>query len=92
MSNGPTRSNRLIIRLLGPLEVAAPEGHVAASKAATARALLAYLAANRFRPQRRSELATLLWGADAGATGLTNLRSALRRVRNAVILEDSVTP
>ena len=45
---------------------------------------LAYLATHRKSPQMRSHLAALLWGIDAEATGLTNLRSAVRRVRNAV--------
>ncbi len=84
-------ANRLEVRLLGNFEAEAANGHVAPFEAATARALLAYLAANRTQPQLRSALAAVLWGADVGATGLTNLRSALRRVRNAVILEDGVT-
>ena len=84
--------NRLVVRLLGAFEVDAPNGKIAPFEAATARGLLAYLAANNPHSHSRSQLASLLWGADAGPTGLTNLRSALRRVRQAITLEDRAAP
>ena len=77
-------AERLLLRLLGTFEAEADEQPVTHFEAASARALLAYLATHRKSPQMRSQLAALLWGIDVGHTGLTNLRSALRRVRNAV--------
>jgi WD40 repeat protein/DNA-binding SARP family transcriptional activator len=77
-------AERLVLRLLGTFEAEADEQPVTHFEAASARALLAYLATHRRSPQMRSQLAALLWGLDVGHTGLTNLRSALRRVRNAV--------
>ncbi len=77
-------AERLVLRLLGTFEVEADERPVTYFEAGSARALLAYLATHRKTPQLRPQLATLLWGMDVGPTGLTNLRSALRRVRNAI--------
>lgn len=77
-------AKRLVLRLLGAFEAEADGQPVTHFEASSARALLAYLATHRKSPQMRSHLATLLWGIDAETTGLTNLRSALRRVRNAV--------
>lgn len=77
-------AKRLVLRLLGNFEVEADGRSVTRFEAASARALLAYLATHRNTPQLRSQLANLIWGIDVGPTGLTNLRSGLRRVRNAV--------
>ncbi len=77
-------AERLVLRLLGAFVAEADGQPVTHFEASSARALLAYLATHRKSPQMRSHLAALLWGIDAEATGLTNLRSAVRRVRNAV--------
>jgi len=80
-------AERLVLRLLGTFE-AEVDGHLVTHfEAGSARAVLAYLAVHRKTPQMRSHLATLLWGIDAENTGLTNLRSAVRRARNAVDLD-----
>ena len=80
-------AERLKLRLLGTFE-AEVDGHLVTHfEAGSARAVLAYLAMQRKSPQMRSHLAALLWGIDAENTGLTNLRSAVRRVRNAVDLD-----
>lgn len=50
----------------------------------SARALLAYLIFHTQQPQPRERLAALLWGSEAETTGLTNLRSCVRRVRSAL--------
>ena len=48
------------------------------------RALLAYLAVNAARPQRREQLAALLWGDQAEAEARANLRKTLSRLRGAL--------
>lgn len=75
---------RLHLRLFGPFAVTLDETAVTAFEALSARALLAYLAVGRGQSYSRASLATLLWGPDADATGLTNLRSCLRRLRGAL--------
>jgi predicted ATPase/DNA-binding SARP family transcriptional activator len=82
---GPLQTmKQLHLRLFGAFEVYLDGAPVTQFEAATARGLLAYLAVERAHPQPRTNLATLLWGFDAGATGMTNLRSSLRRVRSAL--------
>lgn len=75
---------RLHLRLFGPFAATLGETAVTEFEALSARALLAYLAIERGHSQPRASLAALLWGPNAGATGLTNLRSCLRRVRSAL--------
>lgn len=72
------------IYLFGSFEVKLAAATPTHFETASARALLAYLVFHRQQPQARERLATLLWGADAGVTGLTNLRSCVRRVRSAL--------
>jgi predicted ATPase/DNA-binding SARP family transcriptional activator len=73
----------LRIHLFGAFQVLSRASTLTQFEAATARGLLAYLAMHPDHPQSREELADLLW-ADAGGSNLTNLRSALRRVREAL--------
>jgi DNA-binding SARP family transcriptional activator len=74
----------LQIHLLGAFQVTRNHAPITQFEAATARGLLAYLAMHPHYPQAREELAHLLWASDTGVSGLTNLRSALRRVREAL--------
>lgn len=75
---------RLHLRLFGPFDAALNEDAVTEFESLSARALLAYLAVERTHSHARATLAALLWGPDTGPTGLTNLRSCLRRVRGAL--------
>jgi DNA-binding SARP family transcriptional activator len=83
---------RLQLRLFGSFDARLDEHVVTEFESISARALLAYLAVERGCGQPRTTLATLLWGPNAGATGLTNLRSCLRRVRSALGDGDSASP
>ncbi|MBK8045846.1 MAG: hypothetical protein IPK16_01120 [Anaerolineales bacterium] len=75
----------LTLRLLGSFEVNIEGQGPARFETDTARALLAYLAMNAAAPQSRAHLADLFWESDGNTnTGRTNLRSSLRRVRNAL--------
>jgi DNA-binding SARP family transcriptional activator len=85
-------AERLVLRLLGPFAAEVDEQPVIRFEAATARALVAYLATHRRQPQLRAHLAAVLWGIDVERTGLTNLRSSLRRVRNALDAADAAEP
>jgi WD40 repeat protein/DNA-binding SARP family transcriptional activator len=75
---------QLRLHLFGPFQASIDGMPVHQFEAATARGLLAYLAINAERPHSRESLAALLWNPDAGSSGLTNFRSALRRVRVAL--------
>jgi DNA-binding SARP family transcriptional activator len=81
---------QLRLHLFGPFQASIDGIPVRQFEAATARGLLAYLAINAGRPHSRESLAALLWNPDAGSSGLTNFRSALRRVR--VALDDQEQP
>ena len=74
----------LHIHLFRTFEVSLEGLPVARFEADTARALLAYLAAQPGAAIQRETLAALLWDAQDTATALTNLRSALRRIRTAL--------
>lgn len=80
---------QLQLCLFGSFEARLDGVPITQFEAATARGLLAYLAVERSPLHPRTSLATLLWGADAGSTGTTNLRSCLRRVRAALGEEES---
>ncbi len=81
---------QLHLHLFGRFAVMLDETVITEFESLSARALLAYLAVERSHSHARPTLARLLWGLDAGATGLTNLRSCLRHVRNA--LEEAASP
>ena len=77
-------SHKFQLRLFGSFELQLDGVVIQQFEANTARGLLAYLAIEGDQPQPRAALAALLWGADTDTTGLTNLRSCLRRLRNAL--------
>lgn len=76
--------SKLQVKLFGDFRVRLDEIAITEFESNRARALLAYIALHADRPHRRDTLATLLWDVDAGDRGLTNLRSTLRRVQNAL--------
>lgn len=80
------------IRLLGGFHVlrqGAPNRRFAAQEA---RALLAYLACHRDRPQTREHLAGLLWPNDEPAAARRNLRQAIADLRYALGPQDDGNP
>ncbi|CAN5862685.1 NB-ARC domain-containing protein [soil metagenome] len=77
-------SHKLQLRLFGAFELQLDGVVIQQFEANTARGLLAYLAIEGDQPHPRVALAALLWGVDSDAPGLTNLRSCLRRLRNAL--------
>ncbi len=77
-------SSRLRIRCLGPLEVERDGGERPRFASESARALLAYLAVHSEAPQRRLHLAGLLWPDQPEEVALTNLRQALKRLRDGI--------
>jgi len=75
--------SHLEIRLLGPIQVQL-DGQSIPHLAGTSQALLAYLATHAGTPCQRTSLAGLLWSDYDESSALTNLRQALRRLRNAI--------
>jgi len=75
---------KLRIRLLGGVEIAGncEAGPAVLSK--KAKALLAYLALQRGRPQSREKLAALLWQDSPDEQARTNLRQALSSIRKVL--------
>ncbi|MEZ4711447.1 MAG: BTAD domain-containing putative transcriptional regulator [Caldilineaceae bacterium] len=84
--------SRLQLKLFGDFRARLDETDITEFESNRARALFAYVALHADRPHRRDALATLLWDVDAGDRGLTNLRSTLRRVQNALQPNDRSTP
>ena len=82
-------AKKVELRLFGTFEAIVDGETITRFEAATARGLLAYLAMRPGQPVSRELLARLLWGLDAGPTGLTNLRSSIRRVHSALGDEES---
>ncbi|MBA3789607.1 winged helix-turn-helix domain-containing protein, partial [Patescibacteria group bacterium] len=80
--------HKLQLRLFGTFEIRLDGNAINQFEATTARGLLAYLAYHADQPHPRTTLATLLWGPNTDATGLANLRSCLRRLRNALGAEE----
>ena len=74
-----TRTLRL--KLLGGFEAESASGELAGLPSKKGRALLAYLAVERARPQSRETLATLLWGDTGEERARHNLRQALANIR-----------
>jgi DNA-binding SARP family transcriptional activator/DNA polymerase III delta prime subunit len=72
---------RLQVSLLGPVRVSLDGQPLAEGAAGKVWALLAYLATESARPQRREYLATLLWPDQDDRTTLANLRWALSKLR-----------
>ncbi len=75
---------RLSVRLLGPLHVTREGKVVTGFESDKVRALLAYLAVETDRPQRRERLAGLLWPERPEQVARTNLRVALSNLRQTI--------
>lgn len=82
----------LRVYMLGAFRVTVNHQPITEFEADAARALLAYLALNPDHPYRREHLAHLLWGDQPHESGLTNLRTALNRLRHALADKDTGLP
>ena len=82
---------KLQINLLGPLQVILGE-ETAVFRTDAQRVLLAYLAAQQGRPQRRDTLAGLLSPDRTNKEALTYLRNRLARLRNTIGDDTAVPP
>jgi len=78
--------------LLGGFEVRLGGEPVTTFRSDKERALLAYLAIESQRPQRREELAGLLWGDLPEEAALNNLRKALFHLRQVLDDSEAATP
>jgi predicted ATPase/DNA-binding SARP family transcriptional activator len=76
--------SQLEIRLLGPFEVLLDGKPITGFESSKVRALLAYLAAEGHRPQRREHLAGLLWPDWPQKSAISNLRYALADLRKNI--------
>jgi len=74
----------LIIRLLGPVQIALDGEPVIGFESEKARALLAYLAAEPDRPHRREVLAEMLWPGRTEGAARANLRHTLAGLRRVI--------
>jgi predicted ATPase/DNA-binding SARP family transcriptional activator len=83
---------KLEIFLLGPFQVLLNEASVTAFESLKVRALLAYLAAEADRPQRREALAALLWPDWPQKSAMSNLRYALADLRKVIGDRDAQPP
>ena len=82
---------RLSLSLLGTFEITLDGEPATGFESAKVRALLAYLAIEADRPQRREVLAGLLWPDITDEAARTNLRQALTNLRR-VIANSSADP
>lgn len=80
----------LSLTLFGPFQARVDGRPVSGLHAGAMRALLAYLAVEAGREQRRGSLAELLWPEQPDAAALSNLRYSLSDLRHA--LGDTPTP
>lgn len=76
--------SRLAIHLLGPFQAILDSERVNCFETEKVRALLAYLAAEADRPQRREFLAELLWPDRPEGAARANLRHALGNLRTII--------
>jgi DNA-binding SARP family transcriptional activator len=83
---------RLSILLLGSFQTTLDGRPVTDFVTDKTRALLAYLAVERDRPQRRESLAGLLWPDQADQDARRNLRQALFNLRQALGDSDEQHP
>lgn len=74
----------LDISLLGPIQVTLDGQLILGFKSNKARALLAYLAVEAYKPHRRESLAGLLWPEWSEREALSNLRYTLSDLRRAI--------
>jgi DNA-binding SARP family transcriptional activator/predicted ATPase len=77
------------LTFLGTFEVATATSAISGFRTDKVRALLAYLALEGARPQRREWLAALFWPENDHQTALANLRLTLHRLRQTI---DSAAP
>ncbi len=82
----------LALFLLGPFQATLDGAAVTTFESDKVRALLAYLAVERDRPQRRETLAGLLWPDMAERDARTNLRHVLANLRQALNDRDTALP
>src|SRR5512139_2770476 len=82
---------RLSIALLGSFQVTLADVPVTNFVTDKTRALLAYLAVERDRPQRRERLAGLLWPDQSDQDARRNFRQALFNLRQA-LADDETQP
>ncbi|HEX9074395.1 MAG TPA: BTAD domain-containing putative transcriptional regulator, partial [Anaerolineae bacterium] len=75
---------RLMLNLLGPLQITLDGAPITTFQSDKARALLLYLAVESDRPHRREELTGLLWPDVPEQTARHNLRQTLFNVRQAI--------
>jgi len=83
---------RLSLSLLGPFQVTLDGNPVTAFESDKVRALLAYLAVESDRPQRRGKLAGLLWPERTERSARQNLSQALFNLRHIVGDRDAEPP
>ncbi|MBN2006097.1 MAG: transcriptional regulator, partial [Anaerolineae bacterium] len=83
---------RLSLSLLGPFQATLDGVPVTAFESDKVRALLAYLAVEHARPQRREMLAGLLWPDMAERAARTNLRHVLANLRTVLNDRDMEQP
>ncbi len=75
---------RLIMRLIGPIEMLRDEEPLSGFDSDKVRALLAYLAVESENPHRREFLAGLLWLEYPERYARTNLHHALANLRGII--------
>ncbi len=83
---------RLEISLFGSFQAILDGLPILAFESDKARALLAFLAVEAARPQRRETLAALLWPDQPEASARNNLRQTLFRLRKAIAERDAASP
>src|SRR5574341_1323845 len=75
---------RLVLSLLGPFQASLDQQPLTGFESVKVRALLAYLASESSRPQRREALAALLWSDWPPQSAMSNLRYALADLRKNI--------
>ena len=76
--------SRLAVRLLGPFQATLDNERIDRFETEKVRALLAYLATEADRPQRREFLAEMLWPDRPEGAARANLRHTLGNLRTAI--------
>jgi DNA-binding SARP family transcriptional activator len=74
---------RFQLRLLGPLELIAPNGDDIAPRGRRARAIIAILAVAEGKPLERAALQDKLWSSRPPLQGRDSLKKALAEIRQA---------
>lgn len=78
------------INLFGTFAISDPEGRAITFTARTASAVIAYLAINKGRTISRRDLAQAFWPDSDPTSAMTNLRTALHRVRKSIPDEEAI--